>query len=469
MWANKPEMARKWTEEHDSQIKKAAVFDELRKIAELSSRDVPTGTRVTNSYREMTKALRPGDIVITKPSKGNARPASMIVQTIQKLRREKFNNWTHSGVVSPSKAVVHSLKGLVRLPGGKTTVGGASAVREHSTDALNRLGRDVMILRPKVSKTERALAAVRARKMKGVSYNALDALRAGLYSRERESKKLKKRPISLICTAATALAYPGVEFSKKKSYRTLLAPDIIQSSSVKPVLAYSSDVKEKRAAVRTNQVPKGTKITKSLDEVRSMIQPGDVFLSKKNRTKPDNMMRLTYLLQGRTPAAEWSHAGLVTGDNEITHAYDRIVEGKDGSLNLNPGDERVRKANLKQFTGLGRDLVVLRAKGMTLEKGERAARAAKKLQGVRYSKPTLYLTGLGVSGTRQSISKDLQKVKKTGLICTAVPALAMARAKVHPGKSRLNLQPIDYLKSKKFSPVVAFSAQASKTKVTGGR
>lgn len=230
----------------------ASFQDEMEKMALVTSTMIDRGTPVMGSVTELEKKLRPGDIVLTKASLGKKDFVTKTISAIQKLRsgdKKAPSEWTHASLYMGDGKLRHAYTGVQGGQAGK----GTAKVRDHSLGNLaNAVGRDLLILRPNVSKEESAKAVKRSRVFLGRKYDTLAALRAGAWKKKKSKDEtiIDKLPAKTICTGLIGYAYPQIQFSKKNSIFTLLPSEIGANDKLKQIAAYSRDNTDRRPKLR---------------------------------------------------------------------------------------------------------------------------------------------------------------------------------------------------------------------------
>ena len=219
-----------------------AFFDELQKIA-LSEKDVPEGTEITTSTDELISKMRPGDIIATKFTKPSLldSPESKVIEWLQQIRNvpRDLSSWTHTGIYAGDGKIRH----MTRPFEGKDGYGPASksTIRDQSIKRLESIGKEFLIMRPQVTNADKQKALHRLKDLKGVTYNTINALRAGFWTMEKDKAPHKEKPKTTICTEAVTYAYPMLNFGHTKSVKTLLPSDILVHRKLTPVIAYSDE------------------------------------------------------------------------------------------------------------------------------------------------------------------------------------------------------------------------------------
>lgn len=214
--------------------------DELQKIARVERKHVSQGVPITYDLEELKKKIQPGDIFLTKKTDPEFFSFSTLIRYAQGLGPK--NEWTHSGIVGPDKSAIHSYDKIIKKDGKLTVQPGTNVVSKHKFDLLDRLGRDVYVLRPKnVSKERRLQAANNAEKLlktkyydKGGKLTMLPSKRGPI---KEDLKEVKEK--GLICTTVPTLSYAKIDFGNGKSRTRLMPKDYLKAKSLTPVLAYS--------------------------------------------------------------------------------------------------------------------------------------------------------------------------------------------------------------------------------------
>jgi uncharacterized protein YycO len=215
-----------------------AFSDELSKIAKITAESNQRKAPMMRSIAEVKKKLRPGDIILTKPSEGKGGRVSGIVRFFQKARGSSNPHWTHSSMYMGNNRVLHTFGKLK----GDVPQRAESKVREHSLKHLaDRLGRDVLVLRTPVSDEEASAAVRRAKRLLGRPYDTLSAIRSGVWSKDKRPGEAIEAPAKATCTTLLGYSYPQLEFSKKKSIFTLLPSDFAESKDLDHIAVYSRD------------------------------------------------------------------------------------------------------------------------------------------------------------------------------------------------------------------------------------
>ena len=201
----------------------------MQKSSAILRKDTRRGVPVSSSVSAILAKAKPGDIIITKPrEKENSSLAKRIENWWTGSR------WNHSGVYVGDGRIVHQYQGI---RGGKFI--GPPVGRLHHLTSLPKVGRDLLLIRPKRSRKERRQAAQFALSQIGTPYS-LKALVRTIFAPAKK-KKGAKVPDKYICNALTGFAYPKVNFGKSPKH--LRAIDILKARGMKQIAAYSSEGK----------------------------------------------------------------------------------------------------------------------------------------------------------------------------------------------------------------------------------
>lgn len=209
------------------------------KQAAIQEGDLPAGTPVALRFDSLLKQIKPGDVIVTKPTLAVTNYLHRGIEAFQRLRGKEMSRWTHTAIAVGDGNIIHASKGI---KGGKMH-DDPGHVRQHTLKAFVGAGRDVLVLRPQVSKEEKAEAIARATDLKGVAFSKADIIRSGFAPAKKEEGELKQPPPdAIICTGTVAYSYPTIEFSKSTSYKNLMPADIASAKTLKPIVAYSKEV-----------------------------------------------------------------------------------------------------------------------------------------------------------------------------------------------------------------------------------
>lgn len=215
------------------QSKLAAVTD-----ADIEFKDI----RKTDSVKQLLRSVRPGDVLLSKQDDSTR-------SILNKLQGWwTGSRWTHAGLASGKGRTAHTYGGIRGWsPGGETRI------RSHQIASLPKLKRDVLVLRPKVSKGARRRAAQFARETVGTPYSYKDWIRAAFARGKPKAEEQKSVPKKMICTTQVAYAYPKLKFDVSRHH--LRPEDFLRHSRMQPVLAFSGEsVKTKKASIRLREL-----------------------------------------------------------------------------------------------------------------------------------------------------------------------------------------------------------------------
>lgn len=203
----------------------------LRKVAFGESSLSPTAV----SIKDLKKKLKVGDIILTKPRSGpSGRPKSFLSRIISKVGGSP---WTHGGVYIGDGKVQHLYPAVL---GKSLKPKSRHKLRTHSLKTIDTLGNDILALRPKVEKKVRDTSVERLKKLKNVTYDYIDFVRAGFFPEKLD--KREKRTLddldTAICTGVVAAIYPNLDFRSGMSALHVRPGDIATSSAVKPIASF---------------------------------------------------------------------------------------------------------------------------------------------------------------------------------------------------------------------------------------
>lgn len=208
----------------------------ILKLARLMDGDTQ-GAPEAQSWDQVVSALKPGDIILTKPSdesyntKTRSDPFLMALAPLVKV--VDHGAWVHAALYAGKGKVIHAKRGL------ETDADRSAQTREQNVDVFRDAMDDLIVLRPRVPSSERKAAVQRARSTLGTPYNAWDIVRAGLAPEHVEGPE--EWPDKAICTAVPAYAYPQIAWRPGISLRHTRPNDFIRSPLTQHVIAYTPD------------------------------------------------------------------------------------------------------------------------------------------------------------------------------------------------------------------------------------
>ena len=210
---------------------------------DLRGEDVP----VVDTYSSFKKMLKPGDIILTKPSLKAKGLQSYVFdkgnQVISWAQGSK-NRWFHSAMHIGDGKQIHSQLGK-KFRGKKIVLNDKDSeikIREQPISIYGDTS-DLLIMRPDVSSKEKIKAVQNVKKLRGIGYSNLDILQAALKPGGRELDP-KKIPKDLMCHGAVSWAYQdAIDFRPGKSKKHVLANHIFDNPKLKPIAAFSPDTK----------------------------------------------------------------------------------------------------------------------------------------------------------------------------------------------------------------------------------
>jgi hypothetical protein len=218
------------------QEKNAAVGDESKRST----------TPITNQIGSLLKKVRPGDVIVTKPSEAGGK--GFVNRGVHWYTSTFFDKpWLHAGLVGTDKHVVQTAFKLDRkgrkvhgLDTGKRQNVHREPIKDYLFD-----NKDVLILRPKKEEHGwRALARMRSLIDK-VPYDWGDFTRTALPFRGKMTPEEVKRynakaPKSGTCHGTLSWAFDKVDFGDT-SRRHLRADEFVDNPAFEEVVAYSPD------------------------------------------------------------------------------------------------------------------------------------------------------------------------------------------------------------------------------------
>jgi len=245
----------------------STMAEELWKIAAVTSKQVPEGAKVTKSLKQFQRLARPGDILLSRVH--GPQGFSRLISITQRIRKGgPLSAWTHAGLYVGKGKIRHSYERTK----GRQFVSDTMQVRDQSLGALDKVGRDFLLLRPNVSADERKLALKRTKGLLGKKYTFTSAARAAVKPAKKSEKDVAVAPQKIICTAVPAFGYPLIDFAREKSLRHMLPVDYIKSDDVEPVAVYSSE-EEKVAARKKKEFAPGIPVKGKITKVQKVTRP----------------------------------------------------------------------------------------------------------------------------------------------------------------------------------------------------
>jgi len=217
----------------------------MLKWADIKDKQVKRNTPVLSDLPEFVNRLKPGDIIVTKPSDRSSGDAGGIFAPI--ISAVTGSPWVHTSVYVGGGKVTHLYSGVTDKSRGSLK---DMRVRTQSLKSVSRLGNDFLALRPKVDEKAKQEAVKRINSLKGTPVDVIGFLRAGFLPGKR-NKELK-RPDEVICTGATAFAYPDIDWRKGKSSLYTRAVDFVKNRKVKEIAAYDPVKTASRILQRCN-------------------------------------------------------------------------------------------------------------------------------------------------------------------------------------------------------------------------
>jgi len=219
------------------------VYD-LQKLASITEADMDfKGVRRTDSVKRLLRNIRPGDVLLSKQDDATRSLGNKLQAWWTGSR------WTHAGLASGEGRTSHSFSGIKSW-----SPGGEKRIRLHQLASLPKLKRDVLVLRPRVSKQSRRRAVEFANSTVGVPYSFTDWVRAAFARGKPKPGEQKKIPDKMICTTQVAYAYPKLKF-KGVSRHHLRPEDFLSHSRMKPIMAFSGEsMKTKKASAHLREL-----------------------------------------------------------------------------------------------------------------------------------------------------------------------------------------------------------------------
>lgn len=203
----------------------------FRKYAALKKRDLDPGAKVLHSEKELASTVRPGDIILSKSEETKLDLGNKLTSWWTGSR------WYHGGIVLPDNKIIHNYKPISHY---RINEDAEMKVRQHDITTLPRLGRDVLILRPDLSRSRRLAAANLAKSFINKPYDYTSWLRAA-FLRGKKSGRKEGIPEKMICTAVPGFAYPELKLGGAVSRRYLRATDFLRNPHLRSVAAYSRE------------------------------------------------------------------------------------------------------------------------------------------------------------------------------------------------------------------------------------
>ena len=157
--------------------------DEITKISAIIDTDVRKGTPVTNDFSAFKKLLKPGDIIITKPSDKNPSDLGSMAQTVSKMLYNNDSRWVHSGIYAGKGKLTHTQESFDEKA---QSYFGTPFVQTQKIDIVPTYS-DALIVRPDVPAGSRNKAVQNMQRLKGVAYSKIDTIRAALFPAAKDS------------------------------------------------------------------------------------------------------------------------------------------------------------------------------------------------------------------------------------------------------------------------------------------
>ena len=226
------------------------LLDGIRKIARMSERDlIDQSLSVEPDVNRFSKRLEPGDILLFKPSdrakmqKTESSPSRGFVQgtgVYSNIKRmfNRGSNWDHAGIYIGDGKSLHVYPKMNLGDRGYNPAD--SYVRVHSLKTLaGKHKRDVLAVRPDVSKEQRQRAVEIAKSFKGERFSKKDLVLTALAP--WAAKGDPGAGEGTICSGIVATAYPDIDFRGGLSRRVVRPSDLHYTSRVREIAALSLD------------------------------------------------------------------------------------------------------------------------------------------------------------------------------------------------------------------------------------
>lgn len=202
----------------------------------------------------------------------------------------------------------------------------------------------------------------------------------------------------------------------------------------------------KIAAIRSTDTRRGTPIVSNLSSLEKRMRPGDIILTKPGDAVRPFMDNLTAWWLGN----RWTHAGVYTGNGNVTHLYENLQGRKFQGMDT----AKVREHKPETLAAMNRDMLILRPKVPKEEKQEAVLRA-KAMRGTPFKATDI----LRAAFFRRTLPTDRAEAVPKSVICTAIPAFAYPRRLFSKRYSRTTLNPRDYYDSPLVKHIAAFSEE----------
>ena len=201
----------------------------------------------------------------------------------------------------------------------------------------------------------------------------------------------------------------------------------------------------KCAAIKEQEMPKGTPLFDSLDTFRKKLKPGDIIMSKKYVTAGRKWVPA---IVAKVTGSPWTHAGIYIGDGTVAHIatppYKKVLKSK------------YREGKLRSFNAPGEGLLALRPKVSAKER-RRAVKEIRQLgKGTTYSNLDLIRAGFF---PRKLKDKVVDTAVKSSYICTGLIASAYDKIPFRPGVGGEHTRPGDLIKSPETKAIAGYQPE----------